>query len=143
MKNTLKFKNIFLISLILVTVLSSTYIFISTVYELQFTNSNYFKNQALSYRVKINKLHASRGNIYDKNLILLTSSTSSFNIGIFPNKVNNLDEVSIAISVILDLDEELVYKRLTTSDNFFYLDRNVDYETGLEIDSWNIDGILA
>ena len=143
MKNTLKFKNIFLLSLILVTVLSSTYIFISTVYELQFTNSNYFKNQALSYRVKINKLHASRGNIYDKNLILLTSSTSSFNIGIFPNKVNNLDEVSIAISVILDLDEELVYKRLTTSDNFFYLDRNVDYETGMEIDSWNIDGILV
>ena len=142
MKNTLKFKNIFLISLILVTVLSSTYIFISTVYELQFTNSNYFKNQALSYRVKINKLHASRGNIYDKNLILLTSSTSSFNIGIFPNKVNNLDEVVNSLSAILFIEKDLLHKKIISTTNFFYLDRNIDYEKGEEIKSWNLEGVV-
>ncbi|GIS45271.1 MAG: hypothetical protein Ct9H90mP17_1140 [Actinomycetota bacterium] len=55
-------------------------------YELQFTNSDYFKNQALSYRVKTEKIKASRGNIYDKNLFVLSSSSRSYNIGIFSQK---------------------------------------------------------
>ena len=91
--NLFKMKSILLFSLIFTVVISSSYIFISTVHELQFTNSEYFKDQALSYRIKSNKLKASRGNIYDTNLNVVASSSRSFNIGIFPKQVKNVDEV--------------------------------------------------
>tara|TARA_B100000941_G_scaffold8182_1_gene5215 strand:- start:6946 stop:8532 length:1587 start_codon:yes stop_codon:yes gene_type:complete len=112
------------------------------VYELQFTNSDYFKNQALSYRVKTDKIKASRGNIYDKNLLVLTSSTRSYNIGIFPQKIENLNEVVNLLSAILFLDIDELHKIIKSTSNFFYLDRNIDYEKGEEIKSWNLKGVV-
>ena len=103
MNNYQRLKNYFLIFVLLFTVLGSSYVFMSTVYDLQFTNSDYFKNQALSYRVKTEKIKASRGNIYDKNLLVLSSSSRSYNIGIFPTKIDNLDEVVNSLSAILSL----------------------------------------
>ena len=82
MTNFQRLKNYFLIFTVFFTVLGSSYVFISTVYELQFTNSDYFKNQALSYRVKTEKIKASRGNIYDKNLLVLSSSSRSYNLSL-------------------------------------------------------------
>ena len=142
MTNFQRLKNYFLIFLVFFTVLGSSYVFISTVYELQFTNSDYFKNQALSYRVKTEKLKASRGNIYDKNLLILSSSSRSYNIGIFPTKIDNLDEVVNSLSAILFLEKDLLHKRIISTPNFFYLDRNIDYERGEEIKSWNLEGVV-
>ena len=142
MTNFQRLKNYFLIFIVFFTVLGSSYVFISTVYELQFTNSDYFKNQALSYRVKTEKLKASRGNIYDKNLLVLSSSSRSYNIGIFPTKIENLDEVVNSLSAILFIEKDLLHKRITSTTNFFYLDRNIDYERGEEIKSWNLEGVV-
>ena len=142
MTNFQRLKNYFLIFLVFFTVLGSSYVFISTVYELQFTNSDYFKNQALSYRVKTEKIKASRGNIYDKNLLVLSSSSRSYNIGIFPTKIDNLDEVVNSLSAILFIEKDLLHKRIISTTNFFYLDRNIDYERGEEIKSWNLEGVV-
>ena len=142
MTNFQRLKNYFLIFIVFFTVLGSSYVFISTVYELQFTNSDYFKNQALSYRVKTEKLKASRGNIYDKNLLVLSSSSRSYNIGIFPTKIDNLDEVVNSLSAILFIEKDLLHKRIISTTNFFYLDRNIDYERGEEIKSWNLEGVV-
>ena len=142
MTNFQRLKNYFLIFVVFFTVLGSSYVFISTVYELQFTNSDYFKNQALSYRVKTEKLKASRGNIYDKNLLILSSSSRSYNIGIFPTKIDNLDEVVNSLSAILFVEKDLLHKRIISTTNFFYLDRNIDYERGEEIKSWNLEGVV-
>ena len=142
MTNFQRLKNYFLIFIVFFTVLGSSYVFISTVYELQFTNSDYFKNQALSYRVKTEKLKASRGNIYDKNLLVLSSSSRSYNIGIFPTKIENLDEVVNSLSAILFIEKDLLHKRIISTTNFFYLDRNIDYEKGEEIKSWNLEGVV-
>ena len=142
MTNFQRLKNYFLIFIVFLTVFGSSYVFISTVYELQFTNSDYFKNQALSYRVKTEKIKASRGNIYDKNLLILSSSSRSYNIGIFPTKIDNLDEVVNSLSAILSLEKDLLHKRIISTTNFFYLDRNIDYEKGEEIKSWNLGGVV-
>ncbi len=142
MINFQRLKNYFLIFVVFFTVLGSSYVFISTVYELQFTNSDYFKNQALSYRVKTEKLKASRGNIYDKNLLVLSSSSRSYNIGVFPTKIDNLNEVVNSLSAILFIEKDLLHKRIISTTNFFYLDRNIDYERGEEIKSWNLEGVV-
>ena len=142
MNNYQRLKNYFLIFVLLFTVLGSSYVFMSTVYDLQFTNSDYFKNQALSYRVKTQKIKASRGSIYDKNLLVLSSSSRSYNVGIFPKKIDNLDEVVNLLSAILFIERDVLQKRIVSTSNFFYLDRNIDYEKGDEIKSWNLEGVV-
>ena len=142
MNNYQRLKNYFLIFVLLFTVLGSSYVFMSTVYDLQFTNSDYFKNQALSYRVKTEKIKASRGSIYDKNLLVLSSSSRSYNVGIFPKKIDNLDEVLNLLSAILFIERDVLQKRIVSTSNFFYLDRNIDYEKGDEIKSWNLEGVV-
>ena len=142
MNNYQRLKNYFLILVLLFTVLGSSYVFMSTVYDLQFTNSDYFKNQALSYRVKTEKIKASRGSIYDKNLLVLSSSSRSYNVGIFPKKIDNLDEVLNLLSAILFIERDVLQKRIVSTSNFFYLDRNIDYEKGDEIKSWNLEGVV-
>ena len=142
MNNHQRLKNYFLIFVLLFTVLGSSYVFMSTVYDLQFTNSDYFKNQALSYRVKTEKIKASRGSIYDKNLLVLSSSSRSYNVGIFPKKIDNLDEVLNLLSAILFIERDVLQKRIVSTSNFFYLDRNIDYEKGDEIKSWNLEGVV-
>jgi len=46
-------------------------LFLKNVYTLQFSNSEYFQNQALSYRVETEVLKSKRGSIYDRNLNIL------------------------------------------------------------------------
>ena len=69
--------------------------FLKNVYELQFVNQEYFQEQALSYRIKSETLKAKRGTIYDQNLRPLATSTQSFNVGIYPQKISNIKEISI------------------------------------------------
>ena len=140
--NIFRMKSLILFSLIVSLVVSFSFVFISTVHDLQFTNSEYFKDQALSYRVKSNKLKASRGNIYDTNLNIVASSSRSFNIGIFPNQINNVNEVAVAIGVILNIDQEKITEKIVSSDRFFYLKRNIEFNAGEEISSWNLDGVV-
>ena len=63
--NKIKLNFLFVIVLILVTF--GSYLFIQKVYALQFIESDFFENQALSYRQRVEILEAKRGTIYDKN----------------------------------------------------------------------------
>ncbi len=138
-----KLKNwtLFLIISFIFTLFSG--LFLKNVYELQFTNSEYFQEQALSYRIKSETLKAKRGSIYDKNLQPIATSSQAFNIGIFPNKISNIKEASLLLSPLIQKDSTDIAERITNSDRFFYLNRNIDYKIGEEIISWNLDGILV
>ena len=118
-------------------------LFLQSVYALQFTNSEYFQEQALSYRIKSETLKAKRGSIYDKNLQPIATSTQAFNIGIFPNKISNIKETSSLLSPFIQKDSSEIAERIINSDRFFYLDRNIEYKKGEEIISWNLDGVLV
>ena len=117
-------------------------LFLKNVYELQFTNSEYFQEQALSYRIKSETLKAKRGSIYDKNLNPIATSTQAFNIGIFPDKISDIKEASILLSPLLHKDSDEIAAKIIKSPRFFYLDRNIEYKKGEEIKSWNLGGIL-
>ena len=121
----------------------SSGLFLKKVYELQFTNSEYFQEQALSYRIKSETLKAKRGNIYDKNLNPIATSTQAFNIGIFPDKITDIKEASLLLSPLLQKDSNEIAEKIINSSRFFYLDRNIEYKKGEEIKSWNLGGILV
>ena len=117
-------------------------LFLKNVYTLQFSNSEYFQNQALSYRVETEVLKSKRGSIYDRNLNLVSSSSRSFNVALRPKDIKDPYEVSNILSSFLGLSREYIYEKIESNNNYFYLLRNIDYEKGIEIDSWSIDGVI-
>ena len=117
-------------------------LFLKNVYTLQFSNSEYFQNQALSYRVETEVLKSKRGSIYDRNLNLVSSSSKSFNVALRPKDIKDPNEVSNILSSFLGLSREYIYEKIESNNNYFYLLRNIDYEKGIEIDSWSIDGVI-
>ena len=98
-----KLKEVFLFVLVNVIFLTGASFFISTVYDLQFSQSDYFQNQALSYRERVEVLEAARGSIYDRNLNVISSSVQSFDIGIRPNEVTEKEELSEVLSLFLNI----------------------------------------
>ncbi len=139
--NQLKNWSLFIVIFSSFTIFSG--LFLKNVYDLQFINSEYFQEQALSYRIKSETLKAKRGSIYDKNLQPIATSTQSFNIGIYPNKVKNIKEIAILLSPLLQKDSNEIANRILDYSRFFYLDRNIEYKKGEEIKSWNLEGVVV
>ena len=136
-----KVKEVILFGLVNLIFVSSALLFISTVYDVQFSNSEYFQNQALSYREKVEVLEAARGSVYDRNLNVVASSVQSYDIGIRPKEVSNKKELSELLSVFLQLESSKILQELESRKSFFYLSRDVDFEIGTEIKSWNQSGV--
>ena len=137
-RNRLKLNFLFLT--IFSFVLFGSYLFIQKVYSLQFIESDHFQDQALSYRERVEVLEAKRGTIYDKHFNVLASSIQSYNVAIKPNEINDLGFIKV-LSPILGIDENKIINKITENSSFFYLKRNVDFETGQKIKSWNYKGI--
>ena len=122
-------------------VLFSSALFIEEVYRLQFSDSEYFKNKALSYREKTEVIEARRGSILDRNYNQVAESINAFNIGINPNKITNKKVVSDILSPLLSIDNEIIFKRLNENNNYFYLKRNISFDVGMKIKKWGYQGI--
>ncbi|MDA9706258.1 penicillin-binding protein 2 [Acidimicrobiaceae bacterium] len=137
-KNRLKLNFLFLT--IFSFVLFGSFLFIQKVYSLQFIESDHFQDQALSYRERVEVLEAKRGTIYDKHFNVLASSIQSYNVAIRPNEINDLGLIKV-LSPILGIDENKILNDITENSSFFYLKRNVDFETGQKIKSWNYKGV--
>ena len=137
-RNRLKLNLLFLT--IFSFVLFGSFLFIQKVYSLQFIESDHFQDQALSYRERVEVLEAKRGTIYDKHFNVLASSIQSYNVAIRPNEINDLGLIKV-LSPILGIDENKILNEIIENSRFFYLKRNVDFETGQKIKSWNYKGV--
>ena len=122
-------------------VLFSSALFIEEVYRLQFSDSEYFKNKALSYREKTEVIEARRGSILDRNYNQVAESINAFNIGINPNQITNKKVISDILSPLLSIDNEIIFKRLNENNNYFYLKRNISFDVGMKIKKWGYQGI--
>ena len=138
--NSNRLKLNFLFLMIFSFVLFGSFLFIQKVYSLQFIESDHFQDQALSYRERVEVLEAKRGTIFDKHFNVLASSIQSYNVAIKPNEINDLGLIKV-LSPILGIDENKILKKITENSGFFYLKRNVDFETGQKIKSWNYKGV--
>ena len=111
-------------------------LFLKNVYDLQFTNSEYFQEQALSYRIKSETLKAKRGSIYDKNLNPLATSTQAFNIGIYPNKISNVKEASVLLAPFVQKDSTEIANRILNSNRFLHLSQCISDTPTQQSPAW-------
>ncbi len=139
--NLKKIKLSSLFILLNIFVLFTSVLFIEEIYKLQFSNSEYFKNQALSNRQKIDVIEAKRGSILDREFNEVSETINAFNIGIYPDQIDDKELVSELLAPLLHLDKVIIFERLNNNKNYFYLKRNVDFEVGTKINNWNYKGI--
>ena len=121
--------------------LFSSVLFIEEIYKLQIIESDYFKNQALSNRQKVEIIEAKRGSILDRNYYEISESINAFNIGIYPDKLNNKENVAELLAPLLKIDKSIINEKFNNSNNYFYLKRNVDFDVGTKIKDFNYEGI--
>ena len=139
--NLKKIKLSSLFILLNIFVLFTSVLFIEEIYKLQFSESEYFKNQALSNRQKIDIIEAKRGSILDREFNEVSETINAFNIGIYPEQIDDKELVSELLAPLLQLDKVTIFERLKNNKNYFYLKRNVDFEIGTKINNWNYKGI--
>ena len=139
--NLKKIKLSSLFILLNIFVLFTSVLFIEEMYKLQFSDSEYFKNQALSNRQKIDIIEAKRGSILDREFNEVSETINAFNIGIYPEQIDDKELVSELLAPLLQLDKVTIFERLKNNKNYFYLKRNVDFEIGTKINNWNYKGI--
>ena len=139
--NLKKIKLSSLFILLNIFVLFTSVLFIEEIYKLQFSDSEYFKNQALSNRQKIDIIEAKRGSILDREFNEVSETINAFNIGIYPEQIDDKELVSELLAPLLQLDKVTIFERLKNNKNYFYLKRNVDFEIGTKINKWNYKGI--
>ena len=139
--NLKKIKLSSLFILLNIFVLFTSVLFIEEIYKLQFSDSEYFKNQALSNRQKIDIIEAKRGSILDREFNEVSETINAFNIGIYPEQIDDKELVSELLAPLIQLDKVTIFERLKNNKNYFYLKRNVDFEIGTKINNWNYKGI--
>ena len=76
--------------------------------------NNYEKNQNFE-----------RGNIYDKNGIILATSIESISLSVNPVKIKNHYSLSKSLSKILLIDQHEIEKKLKSNKKFVWLKRNI------------------
>ncbi len=83
-----------------------------------------------------------RGSIKDRNGKILAQSATSESIAARPSQITDPAKVASMIAPILDLDEQELAKKLSsTSNTYVWIKRQVDRKTANEIRALNIKGI--
>jgi len=83
--------------------------------------SSYFDDPS-----KINiKKDITRGNIYDRNGLVLAATVNSKSLYAEANRINNVDLLSKKLEKILNIDKKIIKRKLSSRKNFIYLKRNI------------------
>ena len=83
--------------------------------------SSYFDNP-LEINIKHN---ITRGNIYDRNGLVLAATVNSKSLYAEANKIKNIDIISKKLEKILNINKEIIQRKLSSRKNFIYIKRNI------------------
>ncbi len=104
------------------SILVFLFFFFSVFYRISFISiSSYFD---VPLKIKLEKKEI-RGNIFDRNGIVLASSISSKSLSARPNLLNNVDVLSKKLGEIIGIDQENIKKKLSSDKSFVWLKRNI------------------
>jgi Cell division protein FtsI/penicillin-binding protein 2 len=124
---------------IFLSILVFLFCFFSVFYRISFISiSGYF--DVLS-EIKLEKKEI-RGNIYDRNGIVLAASINSKSLSAKPYLLNNINTLSKKLEEILDVDEEIIKNKLSSNKKFVWLKRNItpfEYQKIIDLGEINLE----
>lgn len=101
---------------------------------LQIVMGEDFERFSLENRIRMLKVSAPRGNIYDRNGIELVSNRASFDVNVFPNEVKDIEKLSLKLARILAADPVVINNRINAAKRRNYytpttIARDIDRDT--------------
>jgi len=104
------------------SILVFIFFFISAFYRISYiTVSSYFED---TYKIITNNT-ITRGNIYDRNGIILAASVSSKSLSARPFLIENIEDLSKKLEKIINIDKDIIKKKLSSNNKFVWLKRNI------------------
>ena len=76
-------------------------------------------------KLNIEKVISDRGKIYDRNGNLLSTNIVGYSLHVNSKKIKNKSELSKKLSKIINVDENIIFKKLNYDKSFVYLKRNI------------------
>lgn len=108
---------------------------------IQFVRGDELQEKAASYRMRDVPVEAKRGTIYDRNMNELVVSVSSDSVYAIPSHVEDKEKVAKQLAEILNMDEEVILKKLTRNSSFEWIKRKIDWQAAQKIKDLKIKGI--
>ena len=101
----------------------------------------YYSKKAVELQNRERTISASRGNIVDRNGVVLASNELVYNISVIHNQITDEQKVVDELSKLLDIDEAEVKKRVQKVSSIEKIKKNVSKEIGEKILALNLDGV--
>jgi len=103
--------------------------------------SVYYGGKAQDIHERERSIKAARGNIYDRNGVLLASNRTVCTISVIHSQIEEPEKVIDALSDALEMDEEKVRARVEKVSSIERIKSNVDIETGDKIRDLGLAGV--
>lgn len=103
--------------------------------------SVYYGGKAQDIHERERPIKAARGNIYDRNGVLLAANRTVCTISVVHSQIEDADAVVEALARLLDMDEETVRKRVEKVSSMERIKSNVAIETGDRIRELGLAGV--
>jgi len=139
------FKNIHTrIKIIMLITLFLFFIIIGKVFYIQVIDYKKLNKYATSLWSRNLPLAANRGIIYDVNGVEIASNITTTSLVLIPNQIKNKEEVAKALSNVLNVDYEDMYKHVskkTSIERVHPEGRNLSYDIADKINNLNYEGV--
>ena len=110
-------------------------------YTLQISQFNTWQDWALKQHFQEVKIASARGTIFDRNGKKIAVSVPSRSIYVRPKNIDNIDEASLAVAGVLDMEVTKVRSFMEQPKPFVWIKRQVPRVYARKIEALNIKGI--
>lgn len=101
----------------------------------------YYSEKAINLQQRERSIKAARGEIVDRNGIVLATNEPVCTISVIHNQITDEEKVILVLCQELGLSEEYVRKRVEKVSSIERIKSNVSKETGKRIMSYELDGV--
>ena len=101
----------------------------------------YYTEKAIDLQQRERKIKAARGEILDRNGVVLATNEPVCTISVIHNQIKDKEQVIRVLCEELDLSEEYVRKRVEKVSSIEKIKSNVSKESGKKILEYQLDGV--
>ena len=98
------------------------FFFLSVFYRISYISISSYFQDPVTYLIKEN---IKRGNIYDRNGLILAATVNSKSLYAEANLIDDVNFLSNKLEKILNIEEETIKRKLSSKKSFVYLKRNI------------------
>ena len=103
--------------------------------------SEYYSDAADKLHEREREIKAARGEIIDRTGVVLATNKTVCTVSVIHSQIQNAEEVTKALSEILDMKEETIAKKVAKVSSIERIKSNVDKDIGDRIRNMNIAGV--